>query len=732
MRIVIRILLFLGFVIFFSSFSFPLRVLESPQPVLLKEIGDGFFRDGAFEDASRIYQSVISQDSSSLNDRIFRIKAGITARHAGLCSLAVFLLDGDAEKDPELRDYVLYFRAGALCGLVRYTEALSTLERIGTDDLSRAVRRDALELRADVLIRLRRYREANETLNRLIAAVRTPVLRAEYYLTIVKNYYSLGDPENACRVVQKLAESYDRTYPALEAMELFIRHKRERGERMSFPVLDGALDLLLMHRRGNSALRLLNEHRTENLNARQAATLLYHRGRACYYDGRYAEAKKLFLGLNASRDENRYESQALLFLARIALQTGDGSGASQYYRGHIRRYPSSSMVGEIRWKLGWMAEGRKAYAEALEQYRALEKGRSAYRERGLLRMGFCYYEMREYGKAAFTFNKLAGTGREESMKEAGLYWKAVCLHNIGDSTNAAAGFQELIENYPLHYYAFRARQRLGIPPDPVTRKLPSLDSLFTENASMPADSEIYGILKVGDVTGRRYGRDAIEHFKRTEKGRRHGPEIFWNMYYRIGAYNEALAVGIRMRQEARRGREDETDPALLWRVYPPFFNTLVARYAGENNLPAGLVHALMRRESAFEVDVISPAGAIGLMQMLPSTGSSVGKDLGFESITRVHLAQAVWNIRLGTRHLRDLIDSFDGILPAAVASYNAGEGPVRRWMAAFGTEDIETFVEAIEYTETRNYVKRVLGDYWIYRSLYDLEASSVDSGDVIE
>lgn len=713
----IRIIFFFAVVISFFSFSYPLRNPSPPQPVVSKDIGDEFYRDGAYKDALKIYRLFAAGDSAWLDDEVFRMKAGIAAYHAGECSLALRYLDSDVVADPELAPYCHYFRGRAFFRMNRHDEAKAALERI-SGDLALAVVRDAMELRIETLRALSRFREAHGLLEKLIAGVRTPAMRAGYYLSMAKNYYALGERDNAYRTIRKLVESHPRTNAALEGMRLYLRDKRNRKERLTFPILDWAVDLLIQHRQGREAVRVLDENPVSNPTIAEQIKIRHHRGRALLYAGNYAEARKIFLGLNAPDIPERYRYPALLSLARISLSTGDEAKAQYYYKEHLRQLPSGSMAGEIRWKLGWMAEGRKDYAGALEHYAALEKGNSSFKERGMMRAGFCHYARREFGKAAETFDRLSRTGREESMREGGLYWKAVCLEKSGEHARAAAGFREVIKRYPLHYYAFRARERLNEGAAQAFPQTLVMDSLFAGRVSLPADSLLLRTIEIGEITGRRYGKDALEHFRRTGQGRRHNLETYWNAYHRIGAFNEALKMGIYLRQEAKAGGGADSDPELLWRVYPPFYRTLVERHAKEQAVPPGIVYALMRRESAFEADVISSAGAIGLMQMLPSTGRATGKDLGIDDITGEHLKQPVWNIRLGVKHLRDLIDSFNGALPAAIASYNAGEGAVRRWMSIFGVEDIEYFIEAIEYTETRNYVRRVLGDYWIYQGLY--------------
>ena len=133
-----------------------------------------------------------------------------------------------------------------------------------------------------------------------------------------------------------------------------------------------------------------------------------------------------------------------------------------------------------------------------------------------------------------------------------------------------------------------------------------------------------------------------------------------------------------------------------------------------------LVHAIMRRESEFEVTAISPAGARGLMQLMPATAQGVAAGLGVAHSTDALTADPDHNIRLGSAYLRDMVNRFDGSYVLAIAAYNAGPGRVDDWLETIGDPrapgvDAIDWIERIPIYETRNYVQRVLEDTQIYR-----------------
>lgn len=132
-----------------------------------------------------------------------------------------------------------------------------------------------------------------------------------------------------------------------------------------------------------------------------------------------------------------------------------------------------------------------------------------------------------------------------------------------------------------------------------------------------------------------------------------------------------------------------------------------------------LVLGLIRQESMFNPTIVSPAQAVGLMQLLPSTARATAKQLG-QSFSNNMLTDPNRNIRLGSKFLADRIDQFNGAKILAIASYNAGPARVRQWMEKIGDprtgRDPIDWIELIPIYETRNYVQRVLEATQIYRA----------------
>lgn len=154
-------------------------------------------------------------------------------------------------------------------------------------------------------------------------------------------------------------------------------------------------------------------------------------------------------------------------------------------------------------------------------------------------------------------------------------------------------------------------------------------------------------------------------------------------------------------------------------LFPFPYRPQVVAAAGRNGLDPRLVLAVVRAESGFRPDAVSDEGAVGLMQLTPSTAAWVAgqRRLG-ATVTPADLRDPAYNLASGAWYLAWLLRQFGGRLPVAVAAYNAGPTTVRGWLDAGRWNGRRSDADAIPYPETRGFVRRVLGGYAVYRTLY--------------
>ena len=154
---------------------------------------------------------------------------------------------------------------------------------------------------------------------------------------------------------------------------------------------------------------------------------------------------------------------------------------------------------------------------------------------------------------------------------------------------------------------------------------------------------------------------------------------------------------------------------------PRAYEWLAVPAANRYGLDPNLLLAVMRVESAYQKHIVSYAGAVGLMQIMPRTGQLIAHALGHEDFTPADLLDPRLNLEFAAWYLTSLIRRFDGRLPLAIAAYNGGPHNVRRWIQDGAEETpLDVYLERIPFTQTHRYVRKVLVHYEAYRQQREL------------
>jgi soluble lytic murein transglycosylase-like protein len=197
----------------------------------------------------------------------------------------------------------------------------------------------------------------------------------------------------------------------------------------------------------------------------------------------------------------------------------------------------------------------------------------------------------------------------------------------------------------------------------------------------------------------------------------------WSLYRLARAFHDLdmphLAAGAAVRLLAKAGGLPEQTPrALLELAYPLAYLPLIDAAAAENDLPPLLLLAVIRQESFFDPLASSPAGALGLTQVMPPTAQGIAAELNVADFSTADLLQPQVSIQFGASYLRSQLDAFAGNPYFALAAYNAGPDNASRWSQSLPISDMDLFLELVDFAETRSYVKLVLENYAVYRFLY--------------
>lgn len=305
------------------------------------------------------------------------------------------------------------------------------------------------------------------------------------------------------------------------------------------------------------------------------------------------------------------------------------------------------------------------------------------------------------------------------------YFRARAAAATGDVEGSRTRLVRVVERYPLAFYMLLAQARLAADdPALAARTLKNAaqrdsDGVFPSKIHPILESAALlraaRLLEVGDVDAAR--REVLASGALAEGV---DSEVVWA----VGAlYNQAGLP--ELGHAFSRGKV--TDflshyPEGKWRsawqvAYPRAFEGIVVKACSQASLPTPLAWAIMREESSFVADVKSHANAFGLMQLIVPTAKWVAAGTGLPW-DEASLKRPEVSVELGTRLLSKL-RATHGHPALAIGAYNGGGGAVERWVTARTSDELDLFVEAVPYDETRNYIKRVLASQAAYAYLYD-------------
>lgn len=421
---------------------------------------------------------------------------------------------------------------------------------------------------------------------------------------------------------------------------------------------------------------------------------LYLLASAASISGDRDEAIALYRRLARDFPDHSFADDALFYAADLLLRQGKTAEAREALGEIVRAPTPGDFRDEARFKLAWLAKAEGDLDGAIAQLLAIEEEKDG-------------KDLYEHGRAA--------------------YWRARLLARKGGAgTRAAAAiWKGLVERIPTDYYGLLSRARL--------EELGQGRRLSAVPAQNPAGAEGYDpgplaadphfragvlLLRIGLPHAAADELIAALPALRSAADAADPVLLLADLLDRTGDHRSAHQL-LRARARTALRRPPAADNARVWRIaYPPAYRDEVKRWAPPADVPVDLLQALMREESALDPRVISPAGAIGLTQLMLPTAQAVARQLRLARPSRADLMQASLNIRIGSRYLGTLIRQFDGSVALALAAYNAGGGAVNHWLSSRATLDLDEFVEEIPVEETRGYVKRVLRSYAAYRLLY--------------
>jgi soluble lytic murein transglycosylase len=475
----------------------------------------------------------------------------------------------------------------------------------------------------------------------------------------------------------------------LEIGRIYLRHgNRDRGI--------AGLDRYLQSGRGTPAERV---------------AVRLEAARALFDARRYQEAERRLISLASETGDNSTSADALLLLGRTQLRRNRTTAARATLLGVADRFPGGSAAGEALYIVAGLDHDRGALASARALYRRAVRTwpESEAAGEAAMRLGGVEFAQHRYAEAAAVYEDYRTHHPQGRRFQQATYWAGRARAAGGERPAASTLFREAAALDPASYYGIRAAGQLDeaiwhslLAPAPATGARNALETAgaFTR-------------LEILDSLGleREHAHEMLR-LKRYLLGKPGGFYALAEGYHARGHTYTAILLG----RELQRS-EGRWNDRLLRIVYPFPYRESILEYARQRDIDPHLVAGLIRQESMFNPRARSSAGAIGLMQIMPPTGRGLARSEGTTfAVTR--LREPAFNIRLGTRFMADLLRRYDGRLTYVLAAYNAGPSRVARWRNLPEAWDADLFAERIPFAETREYVKIVQQNAWIYRALY--------------
>jgi soluble lytic murein transglycosylase len=441
----------------------------------------------------------------------------------------------------------------------------------------------------------------------------------------------------------------------------------------------------------------------------------------------YAEAAELLLGVapRLKGDRAPYAAfQGARALARIDRME-EAIAASLRV---VERYPGSRWAAEAQFVAGWLEFNRGRYADCLAPLRTtLDRyGRSGFAAGASWYLALAHHFLGHRDEALAALENYARlTGADADAARRASYWRARFLAAKGNMSAAKAQWRDLVRREPLSYYGMLARARLRaagvvvgveLPKPPPAPPVPPR-KVASDPALLRADELDRAGLTVEAGVDLQRSEDELE----SRLGRDQALTVLLGRYPRYQAYRRAYQLASVRGATALESKPVGSARAVWEAVFPRAYLADVERSARAANAPSLFVYSIMQKESGFGPQVVSPADARGLLQLLPGRGAELAAKLAGKRkapFFAEELFRPEVNIRLGAVLLGSLLKKFRGQAFLAAAAYNGGVAPMTRWLDKHGKRPLDEFVELVGFKESREYIKRVSAIYAKYSYLY--------------
>ena len=555
-----------------------------------------------------------------------------------------------------------------------------------------------------------------------------------FHLAMAQAYERAGEASEAIRRYEGLVQASASDGDDALALSRIVAIKRSQND----PSYTEDLKRLLTGYASTSQARVALQDALDRGEAIDPTT----RGLIRYRANDYKSAEPAFNEQLAAAPEARESAEAAFYLAAIREVRGDIAGALAGYYRAVSLNSESVVADDALWwqariheTAGRLDEAGRLYARLVAEY-----PRSTWAADAAFRRGMLPYRAGRHAEAASIWAEgVAGATAEDEDRLA--LWQGKALLKAGNQGGARPLLEPLVRDGEDDYFGVRARSLLrGRHDQPKANRdsranlSPAFDwaaaeAWLSSEVGRPVSEQAWS----GDsrwlraqelwLVGRTFQGDveALELIE-TQSDDAIAMYTLSRALQAQGRVTMSGRAGQRLLSELDRTPSQGLPKPLLSLAYPVAFGPIVQKYANAERVSPLLVLALVRQESFFAPRAESPAGALGLTQVLPETASEIGKQLKVRDVKDEQLLLADLNLRFGVHYLAEQLRAFDNEIFSALAAYNAGARAAKRWRNDAG-RDADLYLEAIEFEETRRYVQLVAENYAIYRYVYAGEAA---------
>ena len=607
-----------------------------------------------------------------------------------------------------LADYALYYQAVATAKTGRSAEAVLLVKALQKGYPDSPLLKKSLLLEADTLFESREYGAAEPVYQKFIEQYPSgsEALQASYRLAGCRE--RKGDAVGAAALLRSLWLNSPASPQAAKA-EDDLKRLAAAGVAIkpySSQELFKRAATLFEQRRYEQAVTALAAISTKDEKREFIERIELKTGQALLKAKQYQDAEQRLKELSLSDSRVEVRSEAAYLMARAIEKSGRDEEAFAAYTAVADAFPESAEADNALLDAAFIRKFQNRPKEAAELFDSLldTYPKTSLKQRITWESGWAHYLAGNVHSAAVQFKKLFAA---DDYRERALFWHGRAAAATGDRAESEASLSLLRKEFPFGFYALSLQKSKA---EETEEAVPVLSSTPPEQLPLPEGYErVKGLIALGLIEDA--STELAAGKKKLSKGK--GDAGLARLYLELGNYNGAMSL--------YTSSMLQSPPAsiLAWAfLYPKAYGEMVGTYSEKAGIDPSLAYAVMRAESAFVPTATSPVGARGLMQLMPKTAAMVMNE---KKIEPERLYDPELNIRLGTKHLRELIDKYGGNQTAVIASYNAVASKFNRWLKTYANLDGVEFIESIPFGETRDYVKKVLSVAALYKKLYGMK-----------